>query len=59
MHEGVAVGELDGHHCCGLLGIEQGVGHRLDGHGGGPLLRADEHRPVPDHMDVRTFDDGC
>ena len=58
VHEGVAVGELDGHHRSGLAGVEQGMGQDLDGHGGGAFTHADQDRAVSDDMDVTTFDGG-
>ena len=56
VHEGVTVGELDGHHLRRLSGGEQGPGHGLDGHGGRAFTHADQDGAVADDVDVATLD---
>ena len=54
----MAVGQLDRDHPGRLLGVEERLGDRLDGHRRGALAHADEDGAVADHMDVAALDGG-
>ena len=58
VHEGVACGSSMATTRVRLPGVEQRMGEDLDGHRGGALAHADQHRAVADDVDVAALDGG-